>query len=460
VPQTQAIEERDPGYVDVSDEEPVRDPSGELSAEEGFNVRRGLKNAGWMVAGNYASFILSFLTVLVVARPLGPSAYGVVNAVLAFIGMFSWAALSGFDRLVVRSAVGEEDRLRDIVNTTLGLKLIVGMLALVAAIIGAWVVPGISTTERVGITVAAAMIVISPLVGTLNTVCQVHEQMHWIAIVGLARQVIYIGLAGALIFVFGAKPLGVVAAFVIAYSAALLMYAWVAARWILPRVSFRFKDLGGSFLKAGVLFTVIGFFSFLYTKVDILMIKLFADFTQVGLYAAALTLFSRVNSTVELFSVAFFPQIVRQAKKGSLVLEDMKKGVLALAGLGAGAAVVGWFLSPWVIPLVLGKGFSGSVVPFQLLLVALVIGMPFYPLTLLFQARGLEATLAKVIPLRAVLNVAIDAFVLWRGWGIAGVAAGTLATSAVYFAVLTVVAARSGLLVRRGSLVGSHHGGN
>jgi O-antigen/teichoic acid export membrane protein len=442
-------EPREPIYVDVSgEEEPVRDPSNELAEEDGFNVRRGLKNAGWLVSGNYISFALSFLTVIVVARPLGPKGYGLVSAVLAFVGMFSWAALSGFDRLVVRTAVGDEAKLQELVSTTLGLKLIVGLCALVAALVGAWVVPGLSPTERVGITVAAAIIAINPLIGTLNTACQVHEQMQWIPIVGLCRQLVYIAGAALLILAFGAKPLPVIIAFVFAYFVALLMYRQVAARWIRTQVNFRFKELGWTFIKAGLLFTFIGFFSFLYTKVDVLMIRAYGDLTEVGLYAAALTLFSRVNSTMELFSVAFFPQIVRQAKKGVLVLSDMRGGVLALAALGMAAAVVGSLVAPWVIPFVLGAGFKGSVLPFQLLLVALAVGMPFYPLSLLYQARGMEATLAKVIPVRAVLNVALDAYVLSRGWGIAGVAAGTLVTSIIYYTVLTIVAGRHGLLRR------------
>jgi O-antigen/teichoic acid export membrane protein len=386
--------------------------------------------------------------VIVVARPLGPKGYGLVSSVLAFIGLFSWSALSGFDRLVVRTAVRDESRLEELVNTTLGLKLIVGLLALVAAPIAAWLVPGLSGTERIGIVVASAIIAISPLTGTLNTACQVHEQMSWIPLVGLARQLVYISGAALLIWQFGASPLAVICAFVFAYFIALVMYWRVAARWIRPRINFRFKALGWDFIKAGVLFTLIGFFSFLYTKVDVLMIRGFGDLTEVGLYAAALTLFSRVNSTMELFSVAFFPQIVRKARSGMLVLADMRGGVLALAGIGLVTAVVGSLLAPWAIPFVLGSAFHGSVLPFQLLLLALVIGMPFYPLGLLYQARGMEATLAKVIPLRAVLNVAIDAFVLWMGWGIVGVAAGTLVTSIIYFGVLTIVAARLGLLTR------------
>jgi O-antigen/teichoic acid export membrane protein len=419
----------------------------------GFNVKRGLRNAGWLVGGNYASYLLSAITVVVVARPLGPSGYGLVSAVLAFIGVLSWTALTGFDRVVVRSAVREAERLEKLVNLTWGLKSVIGAAAVVAILVAAWVVPGLSQAERIGISIASVTLVISPMIGTLSTVFQVHEQMQWMPLVGLARQVVYIVGAGGLIVVFGAKPLVVVIAFVVAYAVALVLTQTLASRWMKPRVDFRFKELDPAFVKAGALFTYIGFFSFLYTKVDILMIRWMSDLTQVGLYAAALTLFSRLSSTTDLFSIAFFPQIVREAKAGKLVLADMWRGVVALAAIGAAVAGLGALVAPWIVPFVLGKAFAGSVEPFVWLLVALAVSMPFYPLILLFQARGKEATLAKIVPMRAVLNVAIDAFVLSRGWGISAVAVGTLVTSLIYYAVLAIVAARHGMLVSDGQEV-------
>jgi PST family polysaccharide transporter len=429
-------------------EEPAVDSSSEFGEEEGFNIRRGMANASWLVLGNYASFAISFITVIVVARPLGPKGYGLVSAVLAFIGAFSWASLHGFDRVVVRSAVGDEDRLEALVATTSGLKTVAACVALTVALLGAWFLPGLSQQERVGITIVSAILLLSPLINAFSTVFQVFEQMRWMTIVNLARQLVYVGGAACLVLYFGPNPLPVITAFTLSYFVALVITERVARKWVKPRIDFKFRELGWPFIKAGALFTFIGFFAFLYTKVDILMIRAFGDLTEVGLYAVALTLFSRLSTTMELFTIAFFPQIVRRAKSGVLVLADMRKGVLALAGIALATALAVWLVAPWIVPLVLGKAYGGAVAPFRILLAALLIEVPFFPLGLLYQARGMESTLAKVIPLRAVLNVVIDIYVLSNGWGIVGVAVGTLVTTVIYYIALTIVAGRKGLLVR------------
>ncbi|NTU72464.1 MAG: flippase [Coriobacteriia bacterium] len=419
-----------------------------VEPESGFNTRKGMANASWLLAGNRLSYALSAITVVVVARPLGPAGYGVVSSALAFVGVFGWMALSGFDRVIVRESVREGESLEGLINATAGLKLTLGAVALVACWIGAWAFPGLTMPERVGITIASAIVLITPMNGTLSTACQVHEEMRWMAQIGIVRQALYIALAGALMLIVGTDPVVVIIAFVSAYAVALALMARVAMKWIRLRPTFRFASIDRVFFKAGVIFTLIGFFSYLYTKIDVLMIRAWGDTAQVGLYAAALTLYMRLMSTTEAFSVAFFPQIVRQAKQGTLVLMDMRKGVVALLGVGVAVTVAGWIAAPFLIPLVLGKDFVGTVLPFRILLVALAVGVPCYPLQLLFQARGMELTLVKLIPLRAALNIVLNVVALAAGLGIAGIALSTLVTAVIYYTALAIVGDRMGLIRR------------
>jgi O-antigen/teichoic acid export membrane protein len=410
---------------------------------------RGLKNSAYLFSGNAASYVLSLVSVILVARPLGPGRYGVVSTVLAFVGIFSWSNLGGFDKVIIRECSGEESQLSEMMGRLAGLKLVASSLAFVAAIVAAWNLGGYTSTERIGSTIAAVMIISNSLMGILTTACQVHEEMRWMAYAGIVRQVVYITAAALGIFLMSRNPLVVIVASTFSYLVSLAFMYRVARRWARMRIPLRFWRINRSILKAGAIFTFIGFFSFFFTKFDILIIRAFADSAAVGLYAAALTLFSRLGSSANQLGVAFFPQIARRAKRGELTLRDLRRGTLAMIGLGALVAAIGVALAPLLIPLLLGPSFHGSVLPFQILLLSLVLTMAFLPLTLLMQARHFEGALAMIIPVRAALNIVLDIVALTLGMGIVGVAGATVVTSLAHYGLLSLIAKRRGVLGRK-----------
>ena len=58
-------------------------------------IKRGLRNASYLVLGQIIVEIIGFFGLVYFARTLGPYDYGIYTTVTAFVGLFSSLSLSG-----------------------------------------------------------------------------------------------------------------------------------------------------------------------------------------------------------------------------------------------------------------------------------------------------------------------------------------------------------------------------
>ena len=61
-----------------------------------------ISNIGWLMGGKIANMLLQFLVSLATARYLGPSNFGTINYVAAFVSFFSSIASLGLAVVVIK----------------------------------------------------------------------------------------------------------------------------------------------------------------------------------------------------------------------------------------------------------------------------------------------------------------------------------------------------------------------
>jgi len=110
----------------------------------------------------------------------------------------------------------------------------------------------------------------------------------------------------------------------------------------------------------------------LYTAANPLILSFFAPPSQVGLYAGAERLTKAVLGMVEPFNRAFFPRFSHEVGRDTRGAGRMATLVFALmVGFAMGGAFFLWFVSPWVVHILLGPGYEGAV-PIMRILVLLL----------------------------------------------------------------------------------------
>lgn len=85
--------------------------------------RRYFFNTGWLLGGQFISLLLSFFIGAWVARYFGPSNYGLVSFVVAFIGLFSFLNSLGLDSIIHRELVNHPDNQAKLLGTALRMRI-------------------------------------------------------------------------------------------------------------------------------------------------------------------------------------------------------------------------------------------------------------------------------------------------------------------------------------------------
>ena len=111
---------------------PIRNLQRNIGQREG--LRRILSNIGWLMMDRLLRMFIGLLVGVWVARYLGPKEYGTLNFALAFVALLTPIAALGLKNVVVRDLVRAQHAAQEILGTTLGLQLIGGLLAAIAAI--------------------------------------------------------------------------------------------------------------------------------------------------------------------------------------------------------------------------------------------------------------------------------------------------------------------------------------
>ena len=102
---------------------------------DGF--KRYFANTGWMFFGQMFSLLVSFFITAWLARYLGPENYGVVSYSIAFAMLFGFIAPLGIDGILSRELVKYPEKRDELLGTSFRLKLIGGLLAFFLAVASA-----------------------------------------------------------------------------------------------------------------------------------------------------------------------------------------------------------------------------------------------------------------------------------------------------------------------------------
>lgn len=179
-------------------------------------------------------------------------------------------------------------------------------------------------------------------------------------------------------------------------------------------------------------------FSYLVIKADILLINYFQGFAPVGVYSIA----SRVADLMLLFpqvvGVMLFPWISAEKEEGSVFMLKVSRGTSWL--LLPVLAVV-FFVSPFVVRLLYGGPFMGSIQPIRILLP----GIFFYAMMGIYSnylaGRGFPPV-AVLAPMSAcVANLGLN-WIWIPEYGISGAALASTVSYGIGYGILLVAIKR------------------
>ena len=324
-----------------------------------LRASRLARNAGWMFAGQGASFIVQGVYFIMLARLLGSFEYGVLAGAAALVAVVSQYSTMGSGLLILRYVSPEPERFREYWGNVVMSTALFGSLVVAALhVAGHWLIGGEGASILVVLAIGDCLC--SQLTTAASQVFQAFEQMRITALLNLVINLLRLMLAsGMLIFLHKASAwhwaqasLGVSAVAVIAaVSMVTVRFGWPLFR---PRLLLR--RMG-----EGLVFALSCSTTSVYNDVDKVMLGHYGMSVANGIYSMAYRVVNIATMPIMSIQAAAFPRFFREGAKGVIATEPLARRILKRTLLLGAAAAAAMFFGAPLLPHLVGKGFGQSV---------------------------------------------------------------------------------------------------
>lgn len=395
----------------------------------------------WVLAGTGVQGMLQLVVVAVLARLLVPEDFGVVSAALAVVGVTLVVSLLGIGPAIIRQPeLDDADKFTGFLTTTLSgfavMVLVVGM----APLIGGWY--RIDTLELVLRGIAPVFL--------LQGVAVVPE-----ALMRRAMRFRALSVVQVISFVFGYGAIGIGAA-VLGMGAWALVMAHLSQNLLRTvgilmlqpcPVRSRFRLESASRLLgfgAGLVLAQSG--NYVSTSVDKMITGRVLGAHSLGVYSNAFQLMLMPATFFgQVLDDILFPLMSRVDDREERLTQIYLAGLSIAVLVSLPVSVQLMVLAPELVHVVFGEGWSGAILPLQILAIGVVFRTASRVADSLVRARGVVYRGALRHWIHAVLMVA--GVLIGKQWGVPGVAAGV--TGALFLNFLLVLGLSTALVPAR-----------
>lgn len=335
-------------------------------------MRKIVVNILWLLFENGSRIVFALLLNALLARAIGIEGFGVIQYVLSLVVIFSAISfICGAEVIVPMLSNLSGKRVSIVIGNVFLLRFIFSCIAYILLIFFVFILE-----DNNGIVYLSAILGLSILVGESFAVVtawlQANTNSKPRSILIVLGSFIKCSIVGVL-YIYEVKDLRL-------YALAWIFEAYLIAAGLvfiyksktqMGFFSFNKKRMA-FFMRKGFPFFLSLLVMYLFLRMDMLILKYYSDFNQVGLYGAAFQLITALSLIAPIFAMSIAPSIVY--KSG---VQDISKRViyitLGLALMGIMIATMMNVLSDWLIPFIFGSKFIQAIPIFNYFVWAMVL---------------------------------------------------------------------------------------
>jgi polysaccharide transporter, PST family len=186
-----------------------------------------------------------------------------------------------------------------------------------------------------------------------------------------------------------------------------------------------------------------------FTYGNAIVLKFLCGDVQVGLYAASEKLLTPMRQAYAPLTQAYFPNVCEKFAAGERAgaVRLIRKISLAYAALGVLAVAGVWIVGPWILPIVFGQKYAGSMgIASIQVITQVVVSVGMVETTLILVPAGRQEVIKWVYLLAALVHLTYTYFLV-RNFQAIGTAVSALLTELVIVTAFGLVINRQRLLV-------------
>lgn len=313
------------------------------------------KNVSWLVGGKIVNMILQFVVSLATARYLGPSNFGTINYVAAFVSFFSSIASLGLSVIVIKEIAGGAKNRNEIIWTSIMLRLFTAIFSTIS-ILGLMYIMHGNEEDILIIAFLESLSIIFSSFDTINYYFQARLMSKWTAIAGVLA---YMGMSLYRIYLLAVEA--DVVWFALASSADMIFLTIFLMIFYIRQEGFRIQFnilLGKSLIKQSYHYMIAGLIAIIYAQIDRVMLGNMVSKHSVGLYSAALTISALWSMIPTAINQSICPVLYKAAKENKdLYYRRLSQAYAVLFWLNASYSIFCTIFSKFIINILYGAEY-------------------------------------------------------------------------------------------------------
>ncbi len=369
--------------------------------------QRVATNTILQLAAKAAVLVIAAVSVAVLTRYLGPADYGRYALALSFMQLFGVLADAGLTTIVVREISREPGRAEELMANGLTLRLLLALTTIALAGLVSLLLP-YEPDVRLAILLAGVPLLFGALNSAITAVLQAELRMGRAGVADVVGRLAAFG--GVLLVV--ALGLGFHAAILAAGAGAAvtLFTTWALVRPVTRLRIAAAPDVWRALLRASLPVGLALALNEAYVRADSVIISVYRDFDDVGLYSLAYRILELSTLLGAAFLTSIFPVMARRARDGRL-RESVQVAWDVFVIAGAALAACGAVLAPELVRVAGGSEFADAAEPLRWLLaagaLAFVNGVIGYALIAVDRQRRALWLNATGLGVNVALNLAL-----------------------------------------------------
>ncbi|EKE15628.1 MAG: heteropolysaccharide repeat-containing protein [uncultured bacterium] len=371
-------------------------------------ARKIAYNVVFNASAKILSTVLALVGIGFITRYLGREGFGEYSIVLAFFAFFASIADLGIYTITARNISREGADEAKIVGNAMSLRILSSLVVFTLTPLIVYFLP-YSINVKLGIIIAAASFLFSSTYSVLNGVFQKNIAMDKVAIVELLGKVLQVFI----IILAVKKDLGFLflVSSLLFYMVFNFVFVLIWARKyvsIRPRFDFSYWK---EFLKESAPLGISAIVTFLYFKLDTILLSILKDSSQVGIYNAAYKVVENVTFFPAMIMGLVLPLMARSIFSDKKRFEYVSNETIKFFLVLITPLIIGtMFLSDEIIQLIAGPEFSESAGALRILVFAL--GFIFFGnfFNSILIAGNLQKKLMFALSFSAGFNILLNAF--------------------------------------------------
>ncbi|MFH1326334.1 MAG: flippase [Candidatus Falkowbacteria bacterium] len=371
------------------------------------------KNTSYFTLALILQKVISFSYFIIIARAIGPENLGKYYFAISFTTIFAIFIDVGMASVLIRETAKVRQRAEYYLRNVIGLKLILTLFSFVTVFVLINLMGYPELTKQLVYLSSVAMILDSFTL-TFFAVSRGFHNLSFESFAVVLYQALILSM-GSLFLYFDYSLHWLMGAIVVAsainflYSASIVKYQWKMSLW--PQFN---QDIIRNIIKMSLPFALFGIFQRFYTYFDSILLSILAGDTYVGLYSVAFKITFALQFLPLAFVASLFPAMssyyVHNKKQLATIFERAMNYLIIIALPISFGIIV---LADRIV-LIFKEGYTGSILPLQIIVASLIFIFASYPVGSLLNACDRQRTNTANMGIVLVFSVLLNIFLIPR----------------------------------------------